>query len=223
MTFSDLTHPEDRENDTASHERMVRGETHESSREKRYRRKDGTAVWVAIHASLIRGEDGRPLRTLAVVQDITARQEAEAARRAAEEKFRCLVEQSLVGIYVIQGDRFVYVNPKMAEVFGHPAETLTSAPVTDFVREDDRSAVATNIHQRLAGGVESIKYGARAVRRDGTTIYVEVHGGRTEYHGKPAILAHCSTSPSASRPRKERRGWRRFRKTIRIPSWKWIG
>jgi PAS domain S-box-containing protein len=188
MTFSELTHPEDREHDTTAHERMVRGETQEVTREKRYRRKDGTTVWVDIHASLIRDEGGRPLRTLAVVQDITARKEAEAARNRAEEKFRCLVEQSLVGIYVIQGDRFVYVNPKMAEIYGRSPEALTSAPVTDFVHPEDRALVRQNIEKRLTGVAQSIHYPLRVLRPDGTVFFVETHGGRTEYNGTPAIL-----------------------------------
>src|ERR1035437_6420447 len=36
---------------------------------------------------------------------------------AAEGKFRVLVEQSIVGIYLIQDDRFVYVHPKMLGIF----------------------------------------------------------------------------------------------------------
>src|ERR1035437_9530387 len=34
-----------------------------------------------------------------------------AELQAAKDKFRALVEQSIVGIYIIQDDRFLYVNP----------------------------------------------------------------------------------------------------------------
>ena len=188
MTFRDLTHPEDRQDDGVAHERMVRGEAAGLSREKRYLRKDGKTVWVDVNASIIRDQSGRPLRTLAVVQDITARKESEEARRIAEARFQCLVEQSLVGIYVIQGDRFVYVNPKMAEIFKMSLEELTSAPLVQFVAAEDRETVSANVRKRLAGEVESIRYSARALRRDGSVINVEVHGGRTQYDGSPAIL-----------------------------------
>src|SRR5256885_595913 len=42
--------------------------------------------------------------------------DANRALAATNEKFRTLVEQSIVGIYVIQDDRFTYVNPKMTEI-----------------------------------------------------------------------------------------------------------
>jgi PAS domain S-box-containing protein len=116
------------------------------------------------------------------------RRHAEEARLAAEARFRPLVEQSLVGIYVIQDERFVYVNPKMAAIFGFSRTELTSAPVVDFIFEKDRALVSENIRKRLAGAAESIHYGLRALRKDGSVIHVEAHGGRTEYNGQPAIL-----------------------------------
>ncbi len=188
MSFRELTHPEDRLHDSEAHQKLVRGEVAEINREKRYLRKDGKAVWVNISASVIRDDAGRPLRTLAVVRDITARHEAEEARRAAEAKYRGLVEQSLVGIYIIQDDRYVYANPTYAQITGYSAEELLAGKVLDFVYEEDRAMVAENIRKRLTGEIESIRFGIRLVRKDGTMIHVEVHGARSEYEGRPAIL-----------------------------------
>jgi PAS domain S-box-containing protein len=77
MTFHDLTHPEDRDNDGVAHARMINGETSEVNREKRYLRKDGKSVWIQINASVIRDLAGRPMRTLAIILDITERKQAE--------------------------------------------------------------------------------------------------------------------------------------------------
>jgi PAS domain S-box-containing protein len=188
MTFRELTHPDDREHDTDAHQRMVRGELAELNREKRYRRKDGTAVWVSISASLIRDDAGRPLRTLAVIRDITARHEAEKARQAAEAKYRQLVEQSLVGIYIIQDERFVYVNPPMATLFGCTCEEMTGGLLLDFIAPEDRAVVAENVRKRVAGETDSIRYYLRGLRKDGSVIHLEAQGGRTEFEGRPAIL-----------------------------------
>ncbi len=205
MTFRDLTHPDDRGDDGAAHERMVRGEVPEVRREKRYLRRDGRTVWIDINASLIRDESGRPMRTLAVVQDITARKKAEEARRSAEEKFRCLVEQSLVGIYVIQDERFAYVNPKMAEIFGYTAQELSSTSVLDFVTAEDRPLARENIRKRFEEAIDRIRYSLRMVKKDGGIIHAEVHGGRAEYNGKPAILGALLDITEAKRAEEVRR------------------
>ena len=40
-------------------------------------------------------------------------------RGKAEAKFKTLVEQSLVGFYIIHNGKFAYVNPQLAEIFGY--------------------------------------------------------------------------------------------------------
>ncbi|MDB6119022.1 MAG: domain S-box, partial [Verrucomicrobiaceae bacterium] len=120
--------------------------------------------------------------------DIEPLKDTEEALLATGINFRSLVEQSIVGIYVIQDGRFVHVNPKMTEIFGRSEEDLTSQPISRFVFEADRALVSDNVRRRLEGVAESIHYQLRALRSDGTVIHVEVHGGRTEYEGRPAIL-----------------------------------
>ncbi len=109
-------------------------------------------------------------------------------QREAESRFRSLVEQSIVGIYVIQDGRFVYSNPRMAEIYGCTPEELAAKPQLDFVAEESRALTKENIEKRLRGDVQSIHFEIRALRQDGKVIDVEAHGGRTEYNGRPAIL-----------------------------------
>ena len=52
-----------------------------------------------------------------------ARERAEQDLRAAEEQFRGLVEQSIAGIYIVQDDKFAYINPRFAEIFGYASTT----------------------------------------------------------------------------------------------------
>lgn len=73
----DLTHPDDREADWQKYSRMVRGETPEYGNEKRYIRKDGKVIWVYVGARSVRAPDGKPLRTVGIVMDITERKRAE--------------------------------------------------------------------------------------------------------------------------------------------------
>ena len=80
QTVQDLTHPDDREADWKEFTRMLDGEIPEHNNEKRYIHKDGHEVWVHAAARAVRDETGRPLRTIAVILDITERKELERAR-----------------------------------------------------------------------------------------------------------------------------------------------
>jgi PAS domain S-box-containing protein len=113
---------------------------------------------------------------------------AEAALRENQERFRVLVEKSLVGTYVFQAGKFVYVNPRFAEIAGYPQEELIGATVLDLVVPEDRAMVAENIQKRIRGEVDTIQYTLRGIRKDGVLIDLEVLGSKTELNGEPAII-----------------------------------
>jgi diguanylate cyclase (GGDEF)-like protein/PAS domain S-box-containing protein len=143
------------------------------------RRTDGQADGQATGAA---GRDG-------VVEDVTAQVVAEEARRAAESQFRGLVEQSLVGIYILQDDRVVYANPKLARIFGASPEEIVGLPSLDpLVAEDDRAEVKAYHRRHMLGEDAEPQHGFRGVRRDGTPLFAEVHVALTRYRGRRAII-----------------------------------
>jgi PAS domain S-box-containing protein len=185
-SFADI-HPEDRERIKGIFKETARtGVGHRT--EFRFLLPDGTNRHIESQGSVIRDKDGKVTNVVVVSRDVTERKRVEEELVAAETKFRTLVEQSIVGIYIIEGETFVYVNPKMAEVLGYPVEELLSRPVLAVIVEEDRPLVERNIQERLRGRMRDARYELRMRRKDGRVIHAEVHGTVTEYAGKPAIL-----------------------------------
>jgi PAS domain S-box-containing protein len=151
---------------------------------------NGTEVWLELHTFPL--FDSKKSRIKGVIEytcDVTERKRTEDALIAAEEKFRSLVEHSLVGAYIIQDGNFVYVNPKMAEIFGYTREELTSGMShLDLTAMQDRPLAAENVRRRNAGEVQSVQYEFQGLRKDGTKNHIEVYGSSIEYDGKPAII-----------------------------------
>jgi PAS domain S-box-containing protein len=77
-TFWDITHPEDLRRNAAVALPFLHGETRQLTIEKRYVRKDGSIMWGLVTATMIRDAEGRPLQTVAMIQDITDRLQSEA-------------------------------------------------------------------------------------------------------------------------------------------------
>ncbi len=114
------------------------------------------------------------------------------AARPAElspQEISALLDQSLVGVYVFQDGHFKFVNDKAAEILGYGPDELLTVPSLSLVHEADRELVRENVGRRLRGEAESIRYGFRAVRKDGRVIEVEVHGRRVLHEGRPAIAS----------------------------------
>jgi PAS domain S-box-containing protein len=78
-TFVDITHADDVQRTRDYSARLIRGEIADYVYEKRYRRKDGTAVWSRSSVTLLRDASGEPQRFIGVIEDITHRKEAEVA------------------------------------------------------------------------------------------------------------------------------------------------
>jgi PAS domain S-box-containing protein len=76
-TVYDITHPDERDRDREPLRRLVAGESDVFDVEKRYIRKDGSAVWARATVNVIRDGSGRALRNTTVILDITERKERE--------------------------------------------------------------------------------------------------------------------------------------------------
>lgn len=152
--------------------------------------KEGGGRSIEATVSLITGGQGECIGYVMMARDLTEHKRAEAALRESESKFRSLVEQSLTGVAIIQGGRYAYVNPAHAEMLGYTVdEMMAMTTVLDVVHPDDKALVAENIRKRTEGEVKSIRYLFRMLRKDGSTVYTEVHGSGTEYNGRPAVIS----------------------------------
>lgn len=84
-TFQELTYLDDLAADLEQFTSLLRGDVPSYSTEKRYVRKDGSLVWVAMSVSLQRDAAGKPVNTICAIQDITSRKRLEEELRQAKE------------------------------------------------------------------------------------------------------------------------------------------
>ena len=151
--------------------------------------KDGSYKWILDHGKVTtRDASGKPLIMIGTHTDITARMQTETALRESEQKFKALVEQSLIGIYMVDEEKLIYVNPRAAEIFGYEPEELSNVSLASVIVPEDRELVRNNIRQRTSGGIETLRYEFRGLRKDGQKIDVGVHGSRTMLGNRPVVL-----------------------------------
>jgi diguanylate cyclase (GGDEF)-like protein/PAS domain S-box-containing protein/hemerythrin-like metal-binding protein len=87
LSFQDITHPEDLEEDLHYVQKVLSGDIHTYQMEKRYFHKDGRIIHILLSVSMVRDEKNTPLFFISQIQDITERKqlENELVRQANED------------------------------------------------------------------------------------------------------------------------------------------
>ncbi|MFA6014808.1 MAG: sensor domain-containing diguanylate cyclase [Gallionellaceae bacterium] len=112
------------------------------------------------------------------------------ALRESENKFRALVDQSLVGITLIEGDRFVYVNPKFSSIVGYSSDELLKMGPLDISPEQARPRTSKLMRRWMAGLFNQDAFVVNVLCKDGSVVNVEISGGSPiTIGGKLALMA----------------------------------
>jgi PAS domain S-box-containing protein len=128
-SISDLTHPEDLESTSAGLERLWGGELTHLDVEKRYVRKDGSALWVRVSTSLVHGGGPEAECSVEFLRDISARKEMAEALLQNQTLLAAVIAELPVALLACDVTGGVtHYNRAAVELFGIPAEnTATQA------------------------------------------------------------------------------------------------
>ncbi|HET8725644.1 MAG TPA: PAS domain S-box protein [Anaeromyxobacteraceae bacterium] len=152
-SWVELSYPPDLPADLAQFDRLLRGEIDRYSLDKRFVRKDGSLLWTMITVSCVRKADGGVDFVIGLIQDITARKQAEEAHKQAEARFRQLASELPVAIYqTAAGGDITFVNPAWLEITGLTEAEAFSPEAGKVIHPDDREQVVARWDRAVASG-----------------------------------------------------------------------
>ncbi|MFJ1269316.1 GGDEF domain-containing protein [Legionella lytica] len=128
------------------------------------------------------------IRTAELEQALRENEKITRALSDSEKKFHGLVNQSLVGIVIIENGKFSYSNAKFNEIFGYSAEEIRELGPLDIIDQKDRPLISESIRNRLSGQETRVVYLFHGLRKNGEVIDVEVHSSVMEINDKPAFI-----------------------------------
>jgi diguanylate cyclase (GGDEF)-like protein/PAS domain S-box-containing protein len=142
----------------------------------RMKAKDGRLLWVedvSVHVEPVEGEE--PLRQGFAIE-ITERMRAEDALRDAETRYRTLVEQLPLAVYIDRVDASssnLYTSPQIEPMLGFTVEewAADTSLFVDRLHPDDRERVLA-AHERTHATGEALQAEYRLHARDGHVVWV---------------------------------------------------
>jgi PAS domain S-box-containing protein len=112
---------------------------------------------------------------------------------ASESNYRALVENSLQGILLTKMAplKIIFANNAMGQLLGYPPEELTSLSpqeIQRLVHAADREAFFKRVDRRVKGQESPACFEFRAIRKDGSTIWLSGLSNTVEYNGQSTLL-----------------------------------
>ncbi len=104
--------------------------------------KDGSTVWIELTTKFIENDNGE-IDVVGVARNIENRKQTEDALRESEEKYRLLVENIQVGISISQGNKIIYANKALMDMFGFDnLKEFVSKPLIDYLTPQSQKFVS---------------------------------------------------------------------------------
>jgi PAS domain S-box-containing protein len=143
MHIQQLTAPEDRALSQQLNAQLHDRELETFSYEKRYLKRDGAPIWVHVAVSAVRDPEGRSLRHIGTVEDITDRKRAEQALRESEARYRTITEAMPHLVWSAGADGALdYINGKWTEYTGLSLSQSREHGWMQALHRDDDARVA---------------------------------------------------------------------------------
>lgn len=150
--------------------------------------------WYRCIDRAIKWPDGRMVRYEMAI-DVTERKQTEEALRQAEQKYRNIFENAVIGIHQSTLDgRFLMVNQTAARIHGYDSPEEMMAMVTDisrqaFVKPGRRAEFIRLVQEH--GSVSNFEY--QVYRKDGSTIWISANA-RGVYDANGKLVGFEGTS-----------------------------
>jgi len=181
VNFLDLTHEDYRQANWTLITELVEGKRRQFQIEKKYRRKDGSSIWVSNNVSLVPGTERVPRFIMALSEDITQRKRAEDALQRSEgylAEAQKLTRTGSWAAHVHQMENLdwtnVYWSEELFRIFGfdpnptppseveivgrlHPEDVLHNKPLVDQAirgRSDYFNDITGSIHYRVSNHMD---------------------------------------------------------------------
>ncbi len=150
-------------------------------------RRDGTVKWLERNSRAQFDEQGRILRLVGMVMDVTERKRVEEELRESEEKFRRVFRDAGVGMAIVSPDgRFMGCNDAFSDFIGYTEQEMLGKTVRSVTHPDDWPRFSQRLGQALEDGASFQHVEKRCLHKSGKVLCGDCGGSLiTDAAGNP--------------------------------------
>lgn len=196
---------DDRPHAQAALARLLDGAVTVDTRQLIMRRKNGSTFIGEVDSARLVDANNEPTGIVSITRDITRRVAMQDELARSEARFRSLIEDAPVSIWLSRGGRTLYLNSACVQMFGYAEADLKVANLIDLVAPADRDELKQYIQHSERGEYAPRSFEAQAVRRDGTLFSVHLALARIDLPDGPATISFFTDITERKRAEEELR------------------
>ena len=174
-TYQDLTPEKWRAIEAEIIETQVMQRGFSDEYEKEYVRKDGSIAPISLRTILVRDLEGRPIRFMGIVRDITELKEKEEALKASERRYRSLFDLSHDGVvFVGLNGPVEEANPAYLDMLGYELDELVGMTYQQLTPPRWAAMEADIVAEQLLSRGYTDEYEKEYIRKGGSVFPVAV-------------------------------------------------
>ncbi|HNX56338.1 MAG TPA: PAS domain S-box protein [Prolixibacteraceae bacterium] len=151
-------------------------------------RRDGTTFPIVIYSSPMT-ENNNQIGIRGLIIDISERKAMEEVLKKSEEHYRHVIQSLQEGLFVLQDEKFRFVNDAIVNILGYTVEEMTGKHFSTVIPHELRDDAVLKNFRRKSGDNASWSYEFRLLHKDGKTrIPVILSTNLTEMDGKMAVV-----------------------------------
>ncbi len=119
-TWSNFLHPQDKDRVLGVIQKSIQSEKETYFQcEYRFKKEDGTYVYINDHGYIIRNEKGVAVRIFGAAEDISQRKENEKTIKESEQRYKMFVQNSTEGIWRIELNEAIHISTPVEEMIDY--------------------------------------------------------------------------------------------------------
>ena len=171
-----FVHPEDREVYCEKLDTAIESPTTiKWSDEYRYLKSDGSYAYVNDKAIIIRDDNGKAIRMIGAMQDITNKKKLEDELRKSEEQFKEAFEHSPVGMALVDiRGSYIEVNEKLCEILGYSNQEMKTLTFQEITYYEDLSSDLEYKNSLDLGEISNFSSEKRFIQKNKSIVWTHI-------------------------------------------------
>ena len=169
-------HPDDRKKVFESRDKALESEIDEwHYSEYRFLKSDGSYAYVKDDAVIIRNDEGKAVRLIGTVQDITKEKRLKDELKQSEEQFKGAFQYSAVGIALVNLEGYyIEINERLCEILGYSNAEMKAMKFHDITYYKDLNKYLMNIKKLHSGEITHFNKEKRFIHKNKSIVWTHL-------------------------------------------------